>query len=335
MAINFNNPVTSEDRAAVLADVRDHVRALAKMLDGETTSNLPVGAIRYSSGNTRFEKWNGSAWDELALSFLKSSGGNLSGGLNGTSGAFTSLTVGGAGVWHSGNFDPNTKLNIGATAVRALAVGTTDPGAGQGGIWATATDLVFRDGSANRTVWHNNNFNPASYQLASTAWNSGNFNPATKQDVLGFTPINKAGDSSIGGLTMSSCTVSGAVTTSEWFRTNGAQGWYNNTYGIGIYAIDSTYVRTYNGSWMMANGFQVASQRALKRKIKKVAKGALDRVMGWKIHDYEYKKRPGVLQIGLIADEADPRIGDAEGINTTAALFELAAAFQEYVKAHP
>jgi hypothetical protein len=334
VAINFNNPVTSQDRAAVLTAIRDHVIALAKMFDGETVSNTPTGAIRYLTANTRFERWDGASWVELPLSFLKTSGGSV-GPLTGTSGAFTSLTVGGAGVWHSSNFDPASKMNVGATAARALAVGTTDPGAGQGGIWATATDLVFRDGSANRTVWHSNNFNPGAYQLASTAWNSGNFNPATKQDALGFTPINKAGDSGIGGLTMSSCTSSGAVTCSEWFRTNGAQGWYNNTYGIGIYAIDSTYVRTYNGAWMMANGFQVASQRALKRKIKKVAKGALDRVMLWKIHDYEYKKRPGVLQVGLIADEADPRIGNDDGISTTSALFELAAAFQEYVRTHP
>lgn len=35
-----------------------------------------------------------------------------------------------------------------------------------------------------------------------------------------------------------------------------------------------------------------------------------------------------------MADEVDLRIGDREGVNTSAALFELAAAFQEYVQAH-
>jgi antitoxin component YwqK of YwqJK toxin-antitoxin module len=31
-----------------------------------------------------------------------------------------------------------------------------------------------------------------------------------------------------------------------WLRTNGARGWYNNSYGGGIYMADSTYVRVYN-----------------------------------------------------------------------------------------
>jgi hypothetical protein len=254
MALNFNNPVTSQTRDAVLTTIRDHVIALSRMLDGETLSNTPVNAIRYSSGNTRFEKWNGSAWVELSLSFLKLSGGTLTGSLTGTAGAFTSLTVGGGAVWHAGNFDPSTKLGATATAARALAIGTTDPAAGQGGIFATNTDLIFRDATANRTVWHNANFNPATKQDASTAWNSGNFNPATKQDALGFSPVNKAGDTMSGGLTAPSLTSSGAVTTSEWFRTNGSQGWYNNTHGGGIYMTDATFVRTYNSKHLLADG---------------------------------------------------------------------------------
>jgi hypothetical protein len=39
-------------------------------------------------------------------SFLPLTGGTLTGALAGTSGAFTSLTVSGSGVWHSGNFNP-------------------------------------------------------------------------------------------------------------------------------------------------------------------------------------------------------------------------------------
>lgn len=33
---------------------------------------------------------------------------------------------------------------------------------------------------------------------------------------------------------------------SDWFRSSGTTGWYNSTYAVGIYAIDSTWVRTYN-----------------------------------------------------------------------------------------
>ena len=35
--------------------------------------------------------------------------------------------------------------------------------------------------------------------------------------------------------------------TSGWYRSTGAVGWYNETYGGGIYMSDATYVRTYNG----------------------------------------------------------------------------------------
>ena len=34
--------------------------------------------------------------------------------------------------------------------------------------------------------------------------------------------------------------------TSDWFRSTGSTGWYNESYGGGIYMVDSTYVRTYN-----------------------------------------------------------------------------------------
>lgn len=37
------------------------------------------------------------------------------------------------------------------------------------------------------------------------------------------------------------------VYTSNWFRTYGATGWYNETYGGGVYMADASYVRTYGG----------------------------------------------------------------------------------------
>ena len=34
--------------------------------------------------------------------------------------------------------------------------------------------------------------------------------------------------------------------TSNWFRSTGQTGWYNESYGGGVYMVDTTYVRTYN-----------------------------------------------------------------------------------------
>lgn len=44
------------------------------------------------------------------------------------------------------------------------------------------------------------------------------------------------------------------VTNNGWFRSNGAFGWYNETYGGGIYMQDTTWVRTYNGKGFHAEG---------------------------------------------------------------------------------
>ncbi len=37
-----------------------------------------------------------------------------------------------------------------------------------------------------------------------------------------------------------------SVSCSNWFRSNGASGWFNGSYGGGVYMEDGTYVRIYN-----------------------------------------------------------------------------------------
>jgi hypothetical protein len=59
-----------------------------------------------------------------------------------------------------------------------------------------------------------------------------------------------------------------SIDTSGWFRSSGNTGWYNATYGIGVYAIDGTYVRTYNNASMAAADFVLTSDRRLKTGIR-------------------------------------------------------------------
>ncbi len=40
-----------------------------------------------------------------------------------------------------------------------------------------------------------------------------------------------------------------------WFRSTGSTGWYNATYAGGIYMIDSTWVRTYNGKYLYVDSY--------------------------------------------------------------------------------
>lgn len=61
--------------------------------------------------------------------------------------------------------------------------------------------------------------------------------------------VNKNGDTISGDIS-----VTGAVYASNWLRTYGATGWYNQTYGGGWYMTDSTYIRNYNSKHLLLSG---------------------------------------------------------------------------------
>jgi hypothetical protein len=56
--------------------------------------------------------------------------------------------------------------------------------------------------------------------------------------------LTTAGFVAVGG---TGITDAGSVSANGWFRSTGATGWYNQTYGGGIFMEDSTWVRVYNG----------------------------------------------------------------------------------------
>jgi len=69
MAGDFNKPVVTDAYASVLQSIKDLMADLAKGLDGTGTTNVPVNAIRWSSTNNRFEKYNGFSWAALASQY--------------------------------------------------------------------------------------------------------------------------------------------------------------------------------------------------------------------------------------------------------------------------
>ena len=50
-----------------------------------------------------------------------------------------------------------------------------------------------------------------------------------------------------------------SVYTSNWFRSTGATGWYNQSYTGGIYMEDTTWVRTYNNKNFYVGGGEIAT----------------------------------------------------------------------------
>jgi hypothetical protein len=75
--VNFTKPVTSDLRADVLSYIRDAINSQARMFNGDTLVSAPVNTIRWDSSVGRFQYWTGSAWGQLGINQIQSSGGML------------------------------------------------------------------------------------------------------------------------------------------------------------------------------------------------------------------------------------------------------------------
>lgn len=68
-----------------------------------------------------------------------------------------------------------------------------------------------------------------------------------------YSPNNKPTAAEVGA--MADGGSYGTIHFSNWVRTTGDTGWFNATYGGGIYMVDTTWIRTYNGKkFHIANG---------------------------------------------------------------------------------
>lgn len=56
-----------------------------------------------------------------------------------------------------------------------------------------------------------------------------------------------------------------SITASDWFRSYGASGWYNETYGGGIYMEDTTWVRTWQHKAFYTGGGQIRTDNSFQR----------------------------------------------------------------------
>lgn len=68
---------------------------------------------------------------------------------------------------------------------------------------------------------------------------------------------NGGGNVAIGGIdTTYKLNVSGDIRASSWIRTDGATGWYSQSYGGGIYMADSDMVQVYNNKVLYNSGYR-------------------------------------------------------------------------------
>ncbi|WP_316736273.1 hypothetical protein [Pedobacter aquatilis] len=74
--------------------------------------------------------------------------------------------------------------------------------------------------------------------------------------------------------------LAGSVNADNWFRSNGNTGWYNSTYGSGVYMEDSTWVRVYGGKGFLVqneiNGNRIVTVNGFKSTTHKGLAGDYD-----------------------------------------------------------
>ena len=66
---DWSLPGLGSNYDVLMNNLKDREVDLAKMFDGTGSTNLPVGAVGWSSTNNRFEKWSGTAWGALATTY--------------------------------------------------------------------------------------------------------------------------------------------------------------------------------------------------------------------------------------------------------------------------
>lgn len=66
---NWSLPTLTSTYTNFLTELTGRDTDLALQFDGVTVSNIPTGAIRWNSSVNRWQKWNGTAWAELATTY--------------------------------------------------------------------------------------------------------------------------------------------------------------------------------------------------------------------------------------------------------------------------
>lgn len=75
---NFSLPTVNSLYTVVLDELNGKIADCARMLDPATSTptNQPVNSIRWNSASSKFEKWNGTAWADLATTYAIAITGN-------------------------------------------------------------------------------------------------------------------------------------------------------------------------------------------------------------------------------------------------------------------
>jgi len=105
-----------------------------------------------------------------------------------------------------------------------------------------------------------------------------------------------------------------AVRSAGWLYSNGNAGWYNETYGGGMYMVDSTYIRTYNSKILYVDNNIISSTSVIAQSGQVISESG-----GFK--STNYRGLVGDYDTGGTSDKIIWTIGD--GWNTIAGHYGL------------
>ena len=143
------------------------------------------------------------------------------------------INIGGANVLTSSNYTSYAPSLTGAGATGTWAINVT----------GSANTLMI-GGSATTFNW--------SGQPGQPTWVWGGNSPG---NMYVYNPANFSVNYASTAGTLSNGSTITDIYNNGWYRSNGQTGWYNQTYGGGIYMTDSTYVRTYASKSFHSDAF--------------------------------------------------------------------------------
>ena len=135
MASDFNKPVVGDTYTAILPSIVTSLQDLARGLDPTltgTSTNIPTGTKRFTESTSKWERYNGTAWADMATTYAISISGNAATATSATTAGSattattaTNLAGGAAGgiVWQSAS--GTSGFSAAGTAGQALLSGGT------------------------------------------------------------------------------------------------------------------------------------------------------------------------------------------------------------------
>lgn len=137
MATDFNKPVVTDAYAGILPGLVTAQQDLARMLEPTltgTSTNIPTGAVRWNAGTSKWERYGGSSWGNLATTYAISISGNAATATSATTA--TKLAAGVAGAIPYQSAAGTTAFTAVGTAGQVLV-----SGAAAAPIWVSQSTL--------------------------------------------------------------------------------------------------------------------------------------------------------------------------------------------------